>query len=281
MDDALVFSDAGIDDIVAIDYLMSQNLRIQGIVAVAGLWSSTKAYDILDLFFKDKAPIMLSAVEEGHSPQLYPAFASNIASTNDIRNLLSDGCHEQGNVETLVSFGPLTHVSKFLKAGGTVKKMLIMGGAHRCAGNETSSAEYNFQCDPHAARQVLHHGVPVTIAPLDITGQVRFGRSFVEQITSDALRDVLRRVLEHYLTLGEEDIPLHDLTAALFMKAPQLFLTAPRYTDVVTEGPHRGMLVVDEHRYNRALPNAHLLAGIDVIAARCFLTRALCGGGGS
>ena len=47
-----------------------------------------------------------------------------------------------------------------------------MGGVFEEYGNVTTTAEFNIFVDPHAAQEVFQFGVPIQIAPLDVTHQV-------------------------------------------------------------------------------------------------------------
>ena len=67
----------------------------------------------------------------------------------------------------LVTLGPLTNIALAFERQPSmarkVSRCVIMGGAPCCEGNVTPAAEYNIWCDPHAARSVLHSGLPVEL----------------------------------------------------------------------------------------------------------------------
>ena len=71
-----------------------------------------------------------------------------------------------------------------------VKAVYIMGGALDVPGNirevaawkKNSTAEWNFFCDPLAAKTVIDSGVPVYLVPLDATNQIPVTLDFVNRL---------------------------------------------------------------------------------------------------
>ncbi len=86
---------------------------------------------------------------------------------------------------TLVATGPLTNVArgveKNLRAMKKLRSVIVMGGAVRIPGNITPHAEFNFYADPLAAQIVFESGLPLTLVPLDVTHQVFFTPSLLEE----------------------------------------------------------------------------------------------------
>lgn len=86
---------------------------------------------------------------------------------------------------TLVATGPLTNVAlavqKDLEGMKKFKRIVVMGGAVRVPGNITPHAEFNIYSDPLAARIVFESGLPLTLVPLDVTHQVFFTPSLLEE----------------------------------------------------------------------------------------------------
>ena len=76
-------------------------------------------------------------------------------------------------VDVAIATGPLTNLAKALekepKIAQLLKKLYIMGGALRVPGNVTKHAEFNFYCDPEAAKIVLDSKIPITLVSLDVT----------------------------------------------------------------------------------------------------------------
>ncbi|MCI0376278.1 MAG: nucleoside hydrolase [Gemmataceae bacterium] len=80
---------------------------------------------------------------------------------------------------TLVAIGPLTNIagllSKHPDAKGLIKRVVIMGGSVRrgYGGNNEPEPEWNVKTDIDAAKAVFASGVPLTVAPLDATAQLK------------------------------------------------------------------------------------------------------------
>jgi purine nucleosidase len=81
---------------------------------------------------------------------------------------------------TLVAVGPLTNVAELFRKHPDckpwVKRLVVMGGALR-VGYEMKPppvAEWNIKSDVKAAQAVLSSGVPLVVAPLDATADLRF-----------------------------------------------------------------------------------------------------------
>ncbi|MCI0638592.1 MAG: nucleoside hydrolase [Gemmataceae bacterium] len=80
---------------------------------------------------------------------------------------------------TLVAIGPLTNIAGLLgkhpDAKGLIKRVVIMGGSVRrgYGGNNESEPEWNVKTDIDAAKAVFASGVPLTVAPLDATAQLK------------------------------------------------------------------------------------------------------------
>jgi len=77
---------------------------------------------------------------------------------------------------TLVPTGPLTNIGMAIVKEpsilGSIKRIVLMGGAMREGGNYSPSAEFNILVDPHAAKVVFACGRPITAMGLDVTHQV-------------------------------------------------------------------------------------------------------------
>ncbi|AMB93775.1 nucleoside hydrolase [Aerococcus sanguinicola] len=81
-----------------------------------------------------------------------------------------------GELEIL-ALGPLTNLAQVEEARpgllSQAKALRIMGGAYQVQGNCSPYAEYNFWCDPEAARLVFNSDLPETyLYPLDVTYQI-------------------------------------------------------------------------------------------------------------
>jgi len=135
---------------------------------------------------------------------------------------------------TLVPTGPLTNIGTAFDRDpavlGTVKEIVLMGGAMREGGNHSPSAEFNILVDPHAADIVFRCGRPITVFGLDVTHQVLATAERRDRIrkidnepgraTAGMLDFFNRHDTAKYNSLGA---PLHDPCTAAWLLRPGLF----------------------------------------------------------
>ena len=188
---------------------------------------------------------------------------------------------------TIVALGPLTNLSRVLTRDPSIVELIgevvIAGGTVQGAGNVTPVVDFNFYCDPRAARHVVREPVTKTLVPLETTGQVIFGFDLLDQLPDDSSRagDILRRMLPHAFRahrqlLGSEGISLHDVVALVAVTNPELFERTTVAADVETGGElTAGMLVVDRRTVRQWRPNLDLLVNCDVPAVKDCILRGL------
>lgn len=153
----------------------------------------------------------------------------------------------------VVATGPLTNLAALLDKSPDLVKQIrhvyVSGGAVWAKGNATDTAEFNFHRDPAAAAKLLSSGLPITLAPLDMTSMVCLDESHVARLAASGYRtgDVVARCLQY--TLEHDDEPgygktfIHDCLALGSILWPGLFVTTRMRLDVVTEGKHAGRSV--------------------------------------
>jgi len=180
----LIDTDTASDDAVAlIMALRSPNVRVLAITTVAGNVSveqaTRNAIYTAELCGSD-VPVFVGAEKPLHRPHQpahwfhgrdglgdhgYPPPKRAPEKTPAADALISTIDANPGLV--LVTLGPLTNIALALDRkpdiAKKVSRCVIMGGAPCCEGNVTPAAEYNIWCDPHAARVVLHSGMPVEL----------------------------------------------------------------------------------------------------------------------
>lgn len=116
-------------------------------------------------------PIFQCRLGDGFkSPSLLPVAAEDF--------LYSAFSRRPGEI-TLIAIGPLTNVGALLKkhpdAAKKIKQIVLMGGSidRGYAENSPPEAEYNIRMDPGAAQVVFSSGVPLLVAPLDVTAMLK------------------------------------------------------------------------------------------------------------
>lgn len=188
---------------------------------------------------------------------------------------------------TILALGPLTNLSRVLARDPSLAELIgdvvICGGSVQAAGSATPVADFNFYCDPAAARHVIREPLTKTIVPLETTGQVLLGFDVLDQLPGDWSRAgrIVRGMLAHAFRaqrqiLGSEGIHLHDVVALVAATNPELFERASVAADVEVAGElTAGMLVIDRRQICRSGPNADVLVGCDAAAVGDCILRGL------
>lgn len=146
---------------------------------------------------------------------------------------------------TLCPIGPLTNIAQALSLAPEIvrgiKRIVMMGGNYFEAGNITPAAEFNFYCDPHAARIVLQSGAPISVLPLDVTHKacITTPRMDVLRNQNNANGKRLADILQSYerfdtQKFGLEGGPLHDPCAIACAVFPDLFEGRECHVEVET-----------------------------------------------
>lgn len=167
-----------------------------------------------------------------------------------------------GTSLTIAAIGPLTNLAHVLRERpGLLQKagrIIVMGGAIWCKGNITPFAEFNFYRDPHAAREVLTAGLPVTVVSLDVTNQVVMDESHLARLSrsGSVAGEQLARIIRFPMSQGSDEgagrFLVHDPLTIGTLIWPQLFLQSRMALDITTSGPQAGkskpMIAKDKSR---------------------------------
>jgi len=192
---------------------------------------------------------------------------------------------------TILALGPLTNVARVLQrdagAAELIGAVVACGGTVHAAGDATATADFNFFCDPGAARRVVREPVTKTLVPLETTSQVVYGFDLLDRLPADYTRAgrILRPMLAHAFRaqrqlLGSEGIRLHDVAALVAVTNPELFERETVVADVETAGElAAGMLVVDRRPHRRGQPNADLLVACDAAGVQDCVLRGIAAAG--
>ncbi len=263
----IIDTDAGVDDALAILYLLaSPGVRIEAITTVFGnVDLSTATANIAEILTVAGASVPMIArgadgplagqrvdAAEVHGddglggwtrrgrvsgPALDPLPAP-VVITRLAR-------HYPDQIDLLL-IGPATNaaIARLLDPEGfaLLRRIVIMGGAVFGPGNVTPAAEFNVFCDPWATRHVLDSGIPVVMVPLDATRKAVLTRKALEGALasrSDVRAAFLRTICGHVFradrgALGEDGLFLHDPLAAALLVDTGL-ATATRNVGVAVE----------------------------------------------
>lgn len=264
----VIISDAGIDDILAILFLSKrQEICIERIIAVSGNGTCLYAQSVLEYFFPTMSNIIYSWENTERSSRL-PRF--HIHGNGRIGEVIVENCEANAmelenvvlnEVGTILSLASSSLLAKMVEAQKclSVRQIVMMGGAiENGIGNDNPYAEYNFMLDPNSSNVILKSQFYPTIIPLDVTRSVTYGIELERCLDGD-LKKIYQFLYARYLELGQNCPPIHDLTAASYLIAPDAFTLKYRHAEVSTEPVDlQGCLLIDQHMYSRKSANCLL-----------------------
>jgi len=182
--------------------------------------------------------------------------------------------HEPGEV-TLATLAPLTNIAMALvkqpRIAERVKEIVMMGGGYFEGGNITPAAEFNIYVDPEAADVVMRSGIPIVMAPLDLTHQMQSTPERLAKIK--AVGTKAAKAVFEMLSFSERfdlnkyqwpGAPLHDPCVIAYMLKPELF--HGRHINVVIETSSEvtvGMTVADYWGVTGRVKNVQFLRSGD------------------
>src|SRR5262245_39994485 len=202
----IIDTDVGVDDIIAIIYLLQQpNIHVKAItIASTGnahcLPALRNTLGLLKLMNRTDIPadcgrltpldgqhqFPKSVLEESDTlagaAKLLPEV--NATSKQKGVDLMINTIRKSRQPVTILAIGPLTNIAEALQKAPDIKNRIlaiyIMGGAVHVPGNlsdvgvkmSNSTAEWNIYLDPLAADIVFKQSIPITLVPLDVTNKL-------------------------------------------------------------------------------------------------------------
>lgn len=202
--------DTGIDDALALLYaIASPEADLLGVSCVAGNVSLVEVTNntaaVLDLAGRSDVEVAagyaqpltrpLVTTPETHGPtgtgHATLATSPDRLSSRSGIDLVIDTVRDRPGEVTLVALGPLTNVAVALEREprllSLLRRLVIMGGCFRVAGNTAPRTEWNMHVDPEAAKAVFAAARrdtrrPPLMMPLDVTEQARLLPHHVERM---------------------------------------------------------------------------------------------------
>lgn len=265
--------DPGIDDALALAYLLARSTPIVGVGSVAGNVDARRgaanARRLLRLFGRLDIPVSvgLEAPGDHHADDANSSFhgrnglggVSLPSGPDDVGesttpDTLRRLARTYGDRLHIIATGPLTNLAHVLAKepdfGRRVGGMTVMGGAFSVPGNVTPWAEANIASDPAAAAHVVQSDWSrLTFVPIDLTYTHLFNRedqAAVRDLDRPEL-ETLCRIVDFYYDAYQErfrgqHIPLHDPLAAAIAVEDARVVAATRgeVTVRVEHGERRG-----------------------------------------
>jgi purine nucleosidase len=302
----IIDCDPGIDDSLALLLaLNSPEWDILGITTVSGNVPATLGAEnvlkILKLTNRLDVPVYVGAAQplqvpytsaqdthgdDGLGNSHLPA-VTEVVAHDDAVAFLRQTLTERPET-TVLALGPLTNLAALLQVEpalfAKVDRFVAMGGSYKSHGNCSPVAEYNFWCDPDAAKIVLENTpVPLEMVGLDVTRQIVLTPSMLSymQRVNPVLGDFIAKITQFYFDFHWQyerviGCVINDPLAMAFLIDPTLLSGFDSYTTVATTGVARGQSIVDDHDFWHQPANSRILTQVNLEAFwRLFLTRVL------
>ncbi|OIH84970.1 nucleoside hydrolase [Arthrobacter sp. UCD-GKA] len=269
--------DTGIDDALALAYLLGAGANLVGIGSVSGNTSAAQGavntQNLLALSGHAEIPVALGHHDAQARP--YGGGAPHVHGINGIGEVrLPDAglelapesapemlvrlAREHAGELRVIAIGPLTNIASALRLDpelpSLVKELTIMGGAALAPGNITAASEANIHNDPEAAAEVFAAGWEIVLVPLDVTMDHVLEEHDLETLAaspSPAVQSVAT-MLGYYFdfyrsVFGRRCSVMHDPLAAAIAIGKVRPASAPYARVVVdaTDGPGRGQTICD------------------------------------
>jgi inosine-uridine nucleoside N-ribohydrolase len=214
----IVDTDAGIDDLLALAFLLGRrDVHIEAITVVNGLChvpdGVTNVLRLLQLAGHQEIPVYAGSTAPLAGNATFPAAWRK--DTDTLPGVTLPALTEKPQAESATSFltrrlgdarrpvrilalGPLTNIGAVLRVESwgvqAIQEIVIMGGALNVAGNlgdggyfitSNTTAEWNFYMDPLAASIVFSSGASIRLIPLDATIQVPIKTELLDALTTN------------------------------------------------------------------------------------------------
>jgi inosine-uridine nucleoside N-ribohydrolase len=141
----------------------------------------------------------------------------------------------------LVAIGPLTNVAALLKQhpeeARRIHEIVLMGGSIKRGyyPNSGPTPEYNIAADAAASQSVFSAGIPILMAPLDVTARLQLEQPNLDRLF--ALRTPLSDALQALYKLWGQPVPtMHDPMAVSLLLDPALCTRQPLSVQITDKG---------------------------------------------
>lgn len=175
----------------------------------------------------------------------------------------------------IIALGPLTNIAKAIERnpnlGQHCSRFVSMGGSFKSHGNCSPVAEYNYWCDPHAAKQVFQMlGRQVEMVGLDVTRSIVLTPNHLEYMSrlNSRMVDFIAKITRFYFDFHWEyehiiGCVINDPLAIAHFINDDICTGFDSYTDVVTDGLAIGQTVVDQYNFHHKPSNSTILTSVN------------------
>ena len=236
-----------IDDAFAVALILrSPELDLLGVTTVSGDTQARARLAAKMLWEAGRRGVPVAAGESGKPlPIEQTRWAEGFGSPQLLHEAAVDFLKKQfekrpGKI-TLVAIGPLTNIAALLRqypaVAGKIKRIALMGGAiaHGYGNNPQPVPEYNFYADAPAAQIVFASGVPILMAPLDVTAMLQMSSADMHRVFTQLTPTANSLTLLYHLW-GNLTPTLFDPMAVALVIDPTLCETQPLAIEVDAKG---------------------------------------------
>lgn len=236
-----------IDDAFALALVLhSPELDLRAVTTVSGDTQARARLAAKMLAVAGRTNIPVAAGAPGppmDSPQTRWAdgFSSPDLVQQDAVDLMRSAIDRAPRQIVIVAIGPLTNVAALLKRypeeARKIHKIVLMGGSIKRGYSPGSgpTPEYNIAADAAAAKIVFSAGIPILMAPLDVTARLQLQQPSLERLF--ALHTPLTDALEALYKLWGQPVPtLHDPMAVSLLLDPALCTRQPLAIRITDKG---------------------------------------------
>lgn len=175
---------------------------------------------------------------------------------------------------SVIAIGPMTNIATLIErdrdAFRAIDEFVSMGGAFKSHGNCSPVAEYNYWCDPDAAKIVYQAASEehklIHMIGLDVTREIVFTptiREYLIRLDED-MGNFIKDITGFYYDFHwkQEHIlgcVINDPLAVAYFIDRDICSGFASYVDIVTDGIAIGQSVVDSMDFYGKEPNAYIL----------------------
>lgn len=289
----IIDCDTGIDDALALMLaLASPDLEVIGITAVCGnvpvdigVENIRKVLNVMNrldipVYRGEEKPLRreyISAQDTHGMDGLGESGYENVpgsAQEKDAVSYITDTLREKQGV-SIIAIGPLTNIAKALQkdleAFEQLDEFVSMGGSYKSHGNCSPVAEYNYWCDPDAAKYVYENlRTKIHMVGLDVTRKIVLTPNILEymQILDTEKGEFIKNITRFYYDFHWEyerviGCVINDPLAVAYFLNRELCSGFEAYTTVETEGISIGQSVVDAMNFWKKEENSIVLTEVD------------------
>jgi len=179
---------------------------------------------------------------------------------------------------SIIALGPMTNLATLIEkdpeAFAIVDEIVSMGGTFKSHGNCSPVAEYNYWCDPDAAKKVYetlyNNNRIIHMVGLDVTREIVLTPTLLEYIEKldEKQGSFIRKITKFYFKFHLEwenlvGCVINDPLAVAYFLDRSICDGFESYVDIETGGISLGQSVVDSMNFYRKPANAKVLTTVD------------------